>query len=74
MHSVRSTLIRAKCLSFDSTSVHGSIAKRDCVVAYRVGGKVRAAASIYRDRESLAIEEALSQDDQTAIEGILAAV
>jgi len=59
---------------WDSIDVRGSIGERDCVVAYRVDGKVRAAASIYRDGESLAIEAALERDDQAAIEKILEGV
>jgi NADPH-dependent 2,4-dienoyl-CoA reductase/sulfur reductase-like enzyme/nitrite reductase/ring-hydroxylating ferredoxin subunit len=59
---------------WDSIDVHGSIADKSCVVAYRVGGKVRAAASIYRDHDSLAIEAALERDDQAAIQRILEAV
>jgi NADPH-dependent 2,4-dienoyl-CoA reductase/sulfur reductase-like enzyme/nitrite reductase/ring-hydroxylating ferredoxin subunit len=59
---------------WDASEVHGSIANKSCVVAYRVGGKVRAAASIYRDGESLAIEAALERDDQPAIEKILQGV
>jgi NADPH-dependent 2,4-dienoyl-CoA reductase/sulfur reductase-like enzyme len=59
---------------WDSIDVRGSIAGKSCVVAYRVGGKVRAAASIYRDAESLAIEAALERDDQKAIDQILEGV
>jgi NADPH-dependent 2,4-dienoyl-CoA reductase/sulfur reductase-like enzyme/nitrite reductase/ring-hydroxylating ferredoxin subunit len=62
------------CDRWDDIEVHGSIAGKSCVVAYRVAGRVRAAASVYRDRESLAIEAALERDDQEEIESILKSV
>jgi NADPH-dependent 2,4-dienoyl-CoA reductase/sulfur reductase-like enzyme/nitrite reductase/ring-hydroxylating ferredoxin subunit len=62
------------CEKPDAVTVHGSVRDRNCVVAYRAGGKVRAAASIYRDLDSLAIEAALERDDQAAIEKVLARV
>ena len=39
--------------AWDRIDVTGSIAGRDCVVAYRKDGKTLAVASIYRDVESL---------------------
>ena len=59
---------------WDSVTVHGSIEKRSCVVAYRVDGMVHAAASIFRDRESLELEVHLAHNDQAAIGRVLAAV
>jgi NADPH-dependent 2,4-dienoyl-CoA reductase/sulfur reductase-like enzyme/nitrite reductase/ring-hydroxylating ferredoxin subunit len=59
---------------WDAITVHGSIAARSAVVAYRVGGRVRAVASVHRDRESLEIEAALAGDDQAAIERVLAGI
>jgi len=59
---------------WDSITVHGSIEKKSCVVAYRVDGMVHAAASIFRDRESLELEYFLAHNDQAAIERLLAAV
>jgi len=58
---------------WDSIQVTGNIAERNCLVAYRSSGKVLAVASIYRDVESLAIEEAMERDDQSAIDRILKA-
>ena len=57
---------------WDALTVHGSLADRSCIVAYRIGGAVRAAATIGRDHDSLAIEAALATDDQAAIERVLA--
>ena len=59
---------------WSSVTVHGSIEKRSCVVAYRVDGLVHAAASIFRDRESLELEFYLAHNDQAAIGRVLASV
>ena len=59
---------------WDSITVHGSIEKKSCVVAYRVDGMVHAAASIFRDKESLELELHLAHNDQAAITRVLAAV
>jgi NADPH-dependent 2,4-dienoyl-CoA reductase/sulfur reductase-like enzyme/nitrite reductase/ring-hydroxylating ferredoxin subunit len=56
--------------SWDAIEVRGDIAKRDCVVLYRQGGRVRAVASIYRDRASLLAELALARGDAAALERI----
>ncbi|HXD45973.1 MAG TPA: FAD-dependent oxidoreductase [Pseudolabrys sp.] len=40
---------------WDAIEVDGDIAKRDCLVRYRKGGKVMAIASIYRDRQCLEV-------------------
>jgi len=47
---------------WDDIAVEGNIAGRDCVLRYRQGGRVLAAASIYRDRESLEAEVAMERD------------
>jgi NADPH-dependent 2,4-dienoyl-CoA reductase/sulfur reductase-like enzyme/nitrite reductase/ring-hydroxylating ferredoxin subunit len=47
---------------WDDIAVEGNIAGRDCVLRYRHGGRVLAAASIYRDRESLEAEVAMERD------------
>jgi hypothetical protein len=57
--------------SWDSVEVRGEIARRDCLVAYRQGGRVQAVASIYRDKESLLIEAAMERGDDAAIEQLL---
>jgi len=59
--------------AWDSLSVAGSIAGRDCLVAYRTAGRITAVASIYRDQASLLAEEALALDDQAALEALLSA-
>ena len=41
---------------WDRIEVEGDIAARDCAVRFILGGKTLAAATIYRDRESLEIE------------------
>jgi apoptosis-inducing factor 3 len=47
---------------WDEITVDGDIAKRDCVVRYRKGGRVLAVASIYRDVESLQAEVAMERE------------
>lgn len=59
---------------WDSITVHGSIEKKSCVVAYRLDGMVHAAASIFRDRESLELEVHLAHNDQAAIQRVLDSV
>src|SRR5262249_23646708 len=49
--------------AWDAVQVVGSIADRNCLVAYRRSGRVLAVASIYRDRESLLIEAAMERGD-----------
>ncbi|MGH6664868.1 MAG: FAD-dependent oxidoreductase [Pseudolabrys sp.] len=38
---------------WDAIDIEGDVMKRDCVARYRLGGKVLAVASIYRDADSL---------------------
>jgi NADPH-dependent 2,4-dienoyl-CoA reductase/sulfur reductase-like enzyme/nitrite reductase/ring-hydroxylating ferredoxin subunit len=59
---------------WDTITVHGSIDNKSCVVAYRVDGMVHAAASIFRDKESLELELHLAHNDQAAISRVLASV
>ena len=56
---------------WDRIEIAGDLAGRDAVVAYRSGGRIAAVATIYRDRESLLAEDALSRDDQGALEKLL---
>jgi apoptosis-inducing factor 3 len=56
---------------WDQIQIAGSIAARDCLVAYREGGRITAMASIYRDRQSLQAEAAFERDDQPALEALL---
>jgi len=41
---------------WDETAIDGDVAGKDCVVRYKRGGRVLAAASVYRDVASLEIE------------------
>jgi NADPH-dependent 2,4-dienoyl-CoA reductase/sulfur reductase-like enzyme/nitrite reductase/ring-hydroxylating ferredoxin subunit len=56
---------------WDAIGISGSVAERNCLVAYRKAGRVQAVASIYRDRESLLIEAAMERGDDAAIEAQL---
>jgi NADPH-dependent 2,4-dienoyl-CoA reductase/sulfur reductase-like enzyme/nitrite reductase/ring-hydroxylating ferredoxin subunit len=60
--------------TWDAVTVHGSIPKRSCAVAYRIGGRVHAVATIGQDEVSLAVELAMEQNDQAAIERALASI
>jgi len=57
--------------AWDSIGISGSVKERNCLVAYRQGGRVLAVASIYRDQESLLIEAAMERGDDAAIEKLL---
>jgi len=46
---------------WDKLEIEGDIAARDCMVRYRRDGKVLAAASIYRDVDSLKEEWAMER-------------
>jgi len=54
------------------TRVSGSLAARDATVTFHAGGRVRAVATIFRDRQSLAAELALERGDQKALAAALA--
>jgi NADPH-dependent 2,4-dienoyl-CoA reductase/sulfur reductase-like enzyme len=57
--------------SWDEAAVTGSIADRDCLVAYRKEGKTLAIATIYRDVPSLEAQVAMERGDRHALEAIL---
>jgi NADPH-dependent 2,4-dienoyl-CoA reductase/sulfur reductase-like enzyme len=59
---------------WDRIDVAGSLADRDAVVAYREEGRIKAIATVYRDRDSLLAEEAFARDDHAALERLLAGV
>ena len=40
---------------WDTIDIEGDVMKRDCVVRYKLGGRVLAVASIYRDKDSLEV-------------------
>jgi NADPH-dependent 2,4-dienoyl-CoA reductase/sulfur reductase-like enzyme/nitrite reductase/ring-hydroxylating ferredoxin subunit len=47
---------------WDAIEIDGSLERRDCAVRYRLGGAVRAVASLGRDRESLEAELAMERE------------
>lgn len=57
---------------WDTLAVHGSLEARDACVAYREGGRIRALATIGRDRLSLAAEAAMERGDERALEALVA--
>ena len=48
--------------TWDELAIDGDIAARDCVLRYKLGGRVLAVASIYRDLESLTAEAAMERE------------
>ncbi|HYV89700.1 MAG TPA: FAD-dependent oxidoreductase, partial [Candidatus Polarisedimenticolia bacterium] len=48
--------------AWDAIDIEGSIDNRDCLMRYKQGGRVKAVASIFRDRESLQAEIAMEKD------------
>ena len=46
---------------WDDIAIEGDVGAKDCVLRYRLGGKVLAVASIFRDRESLEAEIAMER-------------
>jgi NADPH-dependent 2,4-dienoyl-CoA reductase/sulfur reductase-like enzyme/nitrite reductase/ring-hydroxylating ferredoxin subunit len=59
---------------WDSIQVAGSLADRNCLVAFRSKGRIVAMASVYRDQESLLAEDAFSRNDQHALEQLMRSV
>jgi NADPH-dependent 2,4-dienoyl-CoA reductase/sulfur reductase-like enzyme/nitrite reductase/ring-hydroxylating ferredoxin subunit len=57
---------------WDRIDIAGSIPGRDAVIAYRDAGRIKAIATVYRDRDSLLAEEAFARDDQAALERLVA--
>jgi NADPH-dependent 2,4-dienoyl-CoA reductase/sulfur reductase-like enzyme/nitrite reductase/ring-hydroxylating ferredoxin subunit len=57
--------------SWDEAVVTGSIGNRDCLVAYRKGGRTLAIATIYRDVPSLEAQVAMERGDRRAVDAIL---
>lgn len=49
----------------------GSLADRNCLVAFRSKGRIVAIASVYRDQDSLLAEDAFKRDDQPALERLM---
>lgn len=57
--------------SWNETVIDGNIADRDCIVAYRKGGKTVAVASIYRDVQSLEAKLAMERGDARTLEALV---
>jgi NADPH-dependent 2,4-dienoyl-CoA reductase/sulfur reductase-like enzyme/nitrite reductase/ring-hydroxylating ferredoxin subunit len=57
--------------SWDDVAITGTIAERDCLVAYRKGGKTLAVASMSRDLQSLEAEVAMERGDTGRLEHLL---
>ncbi len=57
--------------SWDRVDVAGSVKDRDCIVAYRRGGRTLAVATIGRDRDSLRAEAAFEKDDEAALRALI---
>lgn len=56
---------------WDRIDIAGNIASRDCIVAFRQGGRTLAVASIYRDQESLQAELAMERGDEAALQALI---
>ncbi|HKT33735.1 MAG TPA: FAD-dependent oxidoreductase [Nitrospira sp.] len=56
---------------WDEAKVVGSVADRNCLVAYRKNGKILAVASLNRDAECLRIQVAMDRGDAAAVEDCL---
>ncbi len=51
---------------WDTIDIEGDVMKRDCVVRYKLAGKVLAVASIYRDGDSLKVSAAMEKQVEKA--------
>ncbi|HEX4445825.1 MAG TPA: FAD-dependent oxidoreductase, partial [Polyangiaceae bacterium] len=56
---------------WDRIDVAGSLEKRDAALAYRLGGKTLAIATVGRDHVSLAAEAAMERGDESALQGLV---
>lgn len=56
---------------WEQIDVAGSIEDRDCLVAFRAGGRTLAVASIYRDVGSLQAELAMEHRDEAALQTLI---
>jgi NADPH-dependent 2,4-dienoyl-CoA reductase/sulfur reductase-like enzyme len=58
--------------TWDQIEIAGTISGKNCLVAYRSGGKITAVATIFRDQDSLAAEALLERDDQPGLAALIA--
>ncbi|MEP7159236.1 MAG: FAD-dependent oxidoreductase, partial [Chloroflexota bacterium] len=56
---------------WDAIQVAGSLADRNCLVAFRSKGRIVAVASVYRDRDNLLAEDAFRRGDQATLERLM---
>jgi NADPH-dependent 2,4-dienoyl-CoA reductase/sulfur reductase-like enzyme/nitrite reductase/ring-hydroxylating ferredoxin subunit len=56
---------------WDVAEVHGNLEARDACIAYREGGRIRALATIGRDRLNLEAEVAMERGDEQALEALV---
>jgi 3-phenylpropionate/trans-cinnamate dioxygenase ferredoxin reductase subunit len=56
---------------WDTIELSGDLDARDATVVYRLGGKVQAVVTLFRDRVSLEAEAAMERGDQTALDAVL---
>jgi NADPH-dependent 2,4-dienoyl-CoA reductase/sulfur reductase-like enzyme len=58
--------------AFEAVEIHGSLEKRDALVAYRENGKIAAVVTLGRDRQSLAAEAAMERGDEEGLAALVA--
>jgi NADPH-dependent 2,4-dienoyl-CoA reductase/sulfur reductase-like enzyme/nitrite reductase/ring-hydroxylating ferredoxin subunit len=59
---------------WERAEVHGSLDERRALVAYRIGERIAAIATIGMDRECLLAEEAMEKNDREELERIVATI
>ena len=58
---------------WDRIDLTGSLVERSATAAFRLGGEVRAVATVFRDQDSLRAELAMERGDRAALEALLGA-
>ncbi len=58
---------------WDRIDLAGSLAERSATAAFRLGGEVRAVATVFRDQDSLRAELAMERGDRAALEALVGA-
>jgi NADPH-dependent 2,4-dienoyl-CoA reductase/sulfur reductase-like enzyme len=59
--------------AWDEIQTVGSVANRDCLVAFRKAGKTRAIATIYRDMPSMQAQAAMDRADAPSVDALVLA-